>query len=125
MDINKLVIAFKATEKQVQILKEFCSNKMDNQYIISVQQTVSEDLELCISIFQNKPYIYVGLFSKQYRRIEKDLTINDELLVEALEMLELRYHHALSKRPPTINKELAYIWLGYFNENPNPEAIDI
>lgn len=122
---NRIEVAFVATQDQIEMIKEFCKDKFKHNYVVSVQQQLTEDTQLSISIFTNKPVIYIGIFSKEKKCIVPDAMISDNELSEALEMLELRYWHSLSKTPPSVNKELAYVWLKYFNTNSNATVVEL
>lgn len=115
MDI-KIITSFPVTENQAKILRKFCIDVIDSNYVIAIRVIFSEDMVLSLTMFANRPEVYFGIYSTLDKTIVSNVEINDELLLkELLAVLAEKYAHATSRKPPVVNKELAFAWMNYFN----------
>ena len=113
--MHNLVISFAATQNQIEMMKSFCEDKKKCPFIISVRQSISEDMMLSLSVFANRPEIYIGIYSSESGDIISDIEIDDEAMRNALDELDLKFAHALTRESPVVNKTLAYAWMNYIN----------
>lgn len=123
MNIDNFIVAFDATEAQIKTIRKFCTDKTDCNYFISVRQALTEDMELSISMFTNKPDLYIGIYSAKDNTIVESVQISNEELEYALNALDLKYAHAMTRKDPVANKKLATAWITYLNSTINQEKI--
>ncbi len=115
--LSNFVVTFDATDAQINIIRQFCRNKIDCEYWISVRQAITEDSVLSVSMFANKPDLYIGIYSSKDDEIIENIQIDDETLKRALESLDLKYAHAMTRKSPVVNGKLALAWIKYYNAN--------
>ena len=111
--MRNLIVTFDATPSQVAAMRSFCENKKDCKAIISVRYPLSENRTLSLSVFANRPEIYLGIFSSEENRIINDAQLSDEALIDALDALDLKFAHALTRESPVANKVLVLAWAAY------------
>ncbi len=121
----ELIVAFDATPDQIDMMKSFWADKKDCPYVISVRQILSDDLVFSLSVFANRPELYMGVYSSITKNIVTDVKLSDESVKNALNELNLKYAHALTRKPPKVNKELALAWIAFINSNPKCLRIPI
>lgn len=109
----KLIVTFKASSNQIDMMKSFCEDKKDCPFIISVRQPVSDDMNLSLSVFANRPEIYIGIFSSANDEIIADAEFPDKIIENALKNLNLKFAHALTRKSPVANNKLVIAWAKY------------
>ena len=115
--IQSIKIAFNADRIAINLMKAFAIRN-DTDRTIIVQMVLRDDLQLNITVLSKDPSMYFSLYSTMTHQIV-DTEISNIDLKDALDILELRFQHTLTKNPPTVNKELSSIWLEYLKTNPN------
>ena len=123
--LTDFAVTFPATEEQIQIIRQFCLNKKDCNYFISVRQLIEGNNVLSVSMFANQPVMYIGIYSKERDAIVNDVQIETEELKVALEAMSDKYAFAMTRKSPVANTKLVVTWLNYFNEHHNDVIIPI
>ena len=93
--------------------------------MIAIKQSIGTRYMLSFSVFENRPTIYIGLFSMETRSIVTDAELSDEEIQLALYGLDYKYAHATSRKSPLVNYDLANAWIDYINSNHSKEKIPL
>lgn len=125
--VNKILVAFSHSEKQLKRLKRFCNEELnlDSTNVISVQQKLANGSYLSLSVFQKAPYVRFGIFSMPDEKMQTDVFLTDEELEIALKGLALRYAHAVTRKPPVVSESLGKIWVDYIDTKPDDYEYDL
>ncbi len=123
--LNRLCIAFNATESQIAMIKDFCMDKRDEAHYIALAQGLPSDKVLCLSFFAGKPKIYFGVYSRKEKRFVPDAEISDDELRYALKALDVKYDFNTTRENPVGIKEIVYAWMEYINRHPEIEELNI
>ena len=122
---GNLVISFNATESQTEMMLDFCREKTGSNAIITVCQPLSSQFALGLSIFENRPQIYMGIIDLNNKTVVEKGVLSDEDLQKALKNLEYKYAHVTSRKDPVANAELVLVWIDYINRHIGIEGIPI
>ena len=122
---HNLVVTFTATEAQKEKLKSFCLDKQDNEHIIAITQHFGNSYVLSLSFFANRPDIYIGVYSREEKKIIRDIAISDDMFDAILDRLELKYIFNKTRKSPVEIKELILAWVNYINSGFNDEKIEL
>ncbi len=124
MSTPKIKVAFPVTEKQEKMLRDFCADKMDGQFYIALRQPITEDYELSLSMFSNKPDILIGIYSSSKKEIVSSVVVSDADMKKALDALDVKYIHALTRTNPVANKDLILAWIAFIN-SPEHQVFEV
>ncbi len=120
---DKLIIAFNATDAQKEMLKSFCKDKTSGECIIAISQSLSDHYMLYFSALKRKPEIYFGVFSLDTKSIVENVALSDAEIILALEGLELKYAHAMTRKNPVADKYVVTAWADYINTHTPTNVI--
>lgn len=112
----RILSSFEPTELQKEMLIDFCNSVIDSDYFVSVRAVFSEDLAFSLSMFSGRPEICFGIYSSIDKEIVAEPIISDIIFAELLNVLAEKYAHATTRKPPVVNKELAFAWIDFFNK---------
>ncbi len=115
---GNLIVSFDATPHQVEMLLDFCREKTGSEYVITVCQTIRDGYALGLSIFENRPDVFMGVIDLTEERVVPNATLTDEEIKAALVNLDYKYAHATSRKPPIANKMYVMAWIDYINMGP-------
>lgn len=122
---GNLIISFNATDSQVDMLLDFCKEKTGSAAIITVCQPLGSRFALGLSIFENRPQVYMGILDLDSKKVVEDISITDDELRKALNDLDYKYAFATTRKNPVANSELVMAWIDYINRNINKKGIPI
>ena len=122
---GNLIISFNATDSQVDMLLDFCREKTGSTAIITVCQPLGSKFALGLSVFENRPQIYMGILDLDAKKVVEDISITDDELRKALNDLDYKYAFATTRKSPIANSELVMAWIDYINRNINKKGIPI
>ena len=114
---RNLIITFQATDKQRELLTQFCKDKINEKHYIAITQNIDDDYVLSLSFFASNPDMYFGIYSRSEKRIVKDLTLSDKTVVTALKRLNHKYAFNTSRQKPIEIDELILAWVNYVNSD--------
>lgn len=125
MEDSSLIISFPTTDKQKEILKQFCKDKLGCDAIIAVSQTIAGRYLLSLSVFEHRPEIYIGVLSLDNNTVLTDVKLTDEEIKLALRGIDFKYAFATSRKSPIANRDIVMAWIDYINNGIPKEKIPL
>ena len=119
----KVLSSFELSDKVAKAVFDFWSDKVKGNYVVSVKQSISNSFYLTVTVFKNKPYLYIGLYSMHEKAIV-DLKIDDHLLCDAIRQLDVRYAMACTVDPPLVNYDLGKAWYDFIRNKSHTYSCD-
>ena len=119
--ISLMKLDFNATEDEINSLKAFIYREIDNDYTVSVKVNVDYRTIFMFSIFQHDPYVRFAYFDIISKEVVQPENITKDIFDKVIEDLGSRYQHALTMRPPYVNRELFEIWKIQLGKTPMME----
>lgn len=117
--------SFPTTDYQKEVLRQFCRDKIGSDSVISVSQTIGDGYILSLSVFENRPKVYMGILDIERKKILTDIRVTDNDLENALENLEYKYAFATTRKNPVANIELVTAWIDYINSDAPKEVVPL
>lgn len=120
---TKIILAAKATKAQKQKIKAFCRETLRSQSKVSLSHFIGDSFELCLTFFENRPEIYIGILSMDDKKIHPEEEITDDDLDLALKALAIKYAFATTRQNPVANKVLINAWNEFIKSDIPKEEI--
>ena len=116
--MNEVWLYFQATEEQKALLREFVISEVNNDFTLCIRVNINEYVTAILSLFQHEPCVRFAVFSDTKGKLLDNLDITTDMFKDVLNNLAERYHNALTRKSPVVNKQLFDMWVPVLNSAP-------